>query len=442
MSSKQQLPDVPGRTSEPQLINNKTKKHFRFSLYGDGDKARHFWGKAPMGSKSKNVTNACIKAIDVIISNNPGDGSKVYIRNFKEIKTSDYGFGRKVFLNVLNHLIKNKVITRNGSGSTKSTITYADFVPVPEVIKSQPPCSMLYRKDRRDKHKEVEMKTAEHFNRDKRIREYWDYTDRFKIDPAVPRDDFDILNESRKVVLGETVPLEYPDPTLTKPVASFNNPAASIGGRFYRAFWISMSKALRPYIEIDGELCADIDGKSMHVQLLYKEADEPTPKGDLYLYPKSDPRRKIMKNLMLYMMNSRKDYDLKDGRTAAIRTYNHHQSPEEPSVLEEYIEQLEELHKPILKLLYRSNWGRLQKTEADLMLNIMEEGMKTGILVLPVHDGCLCQLRHKEKVLELFMQQGIDADENLNQLNKPDINARREAIEEVKKLREEIRSKA
>jgi hypothetical protein len=40
------------------------------------------------------------------------------------------------------------------------------------------------------------------------------------------------------------------------------------------------------------------------------------------------------------------------------------------------------------------------------------------------------------------MQQGIDADENLNQLNKPDINARREAIEEVKKLREEIRSKS
>ena len=109
---------------------------------------------------------------------------------------------------------------------------------------------------------------------------------------------------------------------------------------------------------------------------------------------------------MLYMMNSKKDYDLKDGRKAAIGTYNYHQSPEEPSVLEEYIDQLEELHKPILKLLYRSNWGRLQKTEADLMLNIMEEGMKTGILVLPVHDGCLCQLRHKEKVLELFMQQG------------------------------------
>ena len=39
MSQKKQRPDVPGRTSEPQLINNKTKKHFRFSLYGDGDKA-------------------------------------------------------------------------------------------------------------------------------------------------------------------------------------------------------------------------------------------------------------------------------------------------------------------------------------------------------------------------------------------------------------------
>ena len=145
MKPKKQRPGVPAKTSEPQLINTKTKKHFRFSLYGDGDKARHFWGNAPMEGKSKRVTNACIKAIDVIISNNPGDGSKVYIRNFKDIKASDYGFGRKVFLDLLNHLIKKKVITRNGSRFTKSTITYADFVPVPEVIKSQPPCSMLYR---------------------------------------------------------------------------------------------------------------------------------------------------------------------------------------------------------------------------------------------------------------------------------------------------------
>ena len=199
-----------------------------------------------------------------------------------------------------------------------------------------------------------------------------------------------------------------------------------------------MSKTLRPYIEIDGELCADIDGQSMHVQLLYKEADEPVPKGDLYLYPKSDPRRKIMKRLMLYMMNTSKDYDLKAGRKAVIRTYNHHQSPEEPSVLEECIKKLEELHEPILKLLYKSNWGRLQKTEADLMLNIMEEGMKKGILVLPVHDGCLCQRRHKLKVLELFRQQGIGAAENIKQLIKPDINAMREAIKDVYKLREKI----
>jgi len=140
-----------------------------------------------------------------------------------------------------------------------------------------------------------------------------------------------------------------------------------------------MSKRLRPYIEIDGELCADIDGKSMHVQLLYKQAGHTVPKGELYLYPKSDPRRKIMKNLMLYMMNTKKEYDLTDGRTAVIKTYNQQQPPEEPSMLKEYIKQLEELHKPILNLLYRSNWGSLQKAEADLMLNIMSEGIKKGI---------------------------------------------------------------
>lgn len=420
---------------------NKTKKYFRFSLTGANDWAMKAWAKAPMKEyKSKKDATACITAISVILCNNPGDGSTVHIRNFKDIKASDYGFGRTIFFAVLNHLIKKKVIKRSGAGFKQSTITYADFVPVPEDVKYQPPRSMLYRQDPEDKHEEVELKTAELFTRDSRIRAYWDFTDKFKIDPAIPPEDFAVLNESRSIVVGQAVPLEHPDPTLTKPVASFNDPAGLTGGRFYRAFWIGMNKALRPYIEIDGELCADVDGKSMHVQLLYKEAGEPIPEGDLYLYPKPDPRRKIMKGLMLYMMNTKKDYAVKDGRATVIKTYNQHKPPEDPGLLEEYIQQLEELHKPILQLLYKSNWGRLQKVEADLMLNIMEEGLKQGILVLPVHDGCLCQRRHKDAVMELFKQQGIDAEENLQQSNKPDIKAMKEAIEVVKKLRKDIMS--
>jgi hypothetical protein len=422
---------------KPKIKHN---RHFRFSLSGADRRARHFWGVAPMEYNQKRTIESCIKAIDVILCNNPGDGSTVHISNFKDIKASDYGFGRTIFLTVLNHLIKKKVIKRSGTGFKQSTITYADSVPVPEDVKYQPPRSMLYRQGKEAPHKEVEITTAELFNRDTRIRAYWDFTDKFKIDPAIPQEDFDILKEHRQIVQGKTDPLEHPDPTLTTPVAIFNDPAASIGGRFYRAFWIGMRKALRPYIEIDGELCADIDGKSMHVQLLYKEAGEPIPEGDLYLYPKPDPRRKIMKGLMLYMMNTKKDYAVKDGRATVIKTYNQHKPPEDPGLLEEYIQQLEELHKPILQLLYKSNWGRLQKVEADLMLNIMEEGMTQGIFVMPVHDGCLCQRRHKDAVVELFRQQGIDAEENLKQLSKPDIKAMKEAIEVVKELREDFMS--
>jgi len=204
----------------------KTKKYFEFSLHGDGVRARNFWRKAPMEGKTQKVETACKKAIDTIISNNPGDGSKVKIKNFKTIKASDYGFGRKVFLDVLNHLIAKKIITRNGSGYNKSTITYANIVPLPTEVKYQPPCSMLYRQYKEDDHQEVKMTTAEHFNRDKRIREYWDYTDKFKIEPAIPRADFNIVNECRDIVEGKTVPLEYPDQTRTKPVAIYNDPTA------------------------------------------------------------------------------------------------------------------------------------------------------------------------------------------------------------------------
>ena len=38
--------------------------------------------------------------------------------------------------------------------------------------------------------------------------------------------------------------------------------------------------------------------------------------------------------------------------------------------------------------------------------------MNENIVVLPVHDGCLCKLEHKEKVLQFFVDQGIEAEEN------------------------------
>ena len=46
------------------------------------------------------------------------------------------------------------------------------------------------------------------------------------------------------------------------------------------------------------------------------------------------------------------------------------------------------------------------------MLSIMEKGMSDNIVILPVHDGCLCQRKYAETVLGYFEELGIAAAEN------------------------------
>jgi len=99
-----------------------------------------------------------------------------------------------------------------------------------------------------------------------------------------------------------------------------------------------------------------------------------------------------------------------------LKTINYKKHYGNEENLEEYIRELEGFHHKISTHLYKPNWGRLQKTEAAIMLNIMEEGMKEGIVILPVHDGCLCQRQHRDSVLQFFSDQGIKADENKEHL--------------------------
>lgn len=62
------------------------------------------------------------------------------------------------------------------------------------------------------------------------------------------------------------------------------------------------------------------------------------------------------------------------------------------------------------------------------MLTIMEAGMADGIVILPVHDGCLCQRQHKENVLKYFADQSIEVAENKDHLKPIPIQEAKSAI--------------
>lgn len=269
---------------------------------------------------------------------------------------------------------------------------------------------------------------------DKRIRKVWDFYKQHNIRHNITIEDFEIVRDFRRIVKDKQRDIIYPDNHEICPVAVFNDRAASIGGRFYSAFWIGMPKELRPLITIDGLPTADIDGCAMHVQLLYQRAELPVPDVELYIYPKGDERRKITKMLMLYMINTRKDWPGDSGRVAVIKTYKKHQTQAKCNLMDCILE-LEKLHHGIRPYLYKSNWGNLQHTEAQIILKIMLAAMKEGIVVLPVHDGCLCQRKHRSRVLEFFADNNIVAKENKAHLHEPDFEnmaARMELIRQAK----------
>jgi len=127
------------------------------------------------------------------------------------------------------------------------------------------------------------------------------------------------------------------------------------------------------------------------------------------------------------MMNTSTEVSPELGRKQVRRTYRNKFGHDEG--LDGYILELEGFHHKIMHFLYKPNWGQLQKTEASIMLNIMEATMNEGIVVLPVHDGCICKLEHRKRVLQIFTDQGIEAEENRKHLLPVPLEEKKKLLE-------------
>jgi hypothetical protein len=409
-------------------VNN--PNYFKFGLRGSENSSVLLLKEYPMQARNRTIASAQVMSLNTILSNIP-NGSKLSISNFSKLTNNDRGFSRQIFLAVLNHLVEANLMTRDGNGYSKSEITYLPKIMryIPGNIVNHPEGTIITN-IKGEGRKVVKINTEERRILNSRLKSWWGFVRQHKINPGITTNEFKLFNERETLVFGKT-PLIKPQSTDILPYIIYNDRDLTMGGRMYGAFWIGMKKELRRAITIDGSKTCDIDGKGMHVQLLYKSIGEPVPEGDMYIY--TDERRSITKGLMLLMMNTAKEYKPESGRKQVKRTYRKRFSLDEG--LEEYILDLEGFHHKILHLLYHPNWGQLQHTEAVLMLNIMEAAMNEDIVVLPVHDGCLCKLEHKEKVLQFFTDQGIEAEENEKHLLPLPLKETRELLKAFSKYK-------
>lgn len=401
------------------------KRHFKFGLNGLIPEARTKELSAGLTERQKVALNAVLCNI----------GGTKSIRNLSHVKVQEYGFSQTDFQKVMKMLHEKGIIHWSTYhpeklSTKKSEMYFIKYIWIMKEVVQVPTNEMIYNiKDKKTKKvlktgtvkRNTPILKAKH----RRIQVYHNYISKQVVRHNVSKllyNQYVNYLQAKSENPEKFNPPSAPNGKKKFPIAIYSDMGAKKGGRLYNALWIETTKALRQFITINGEKTADIDGCSMHVQLLYRKADLPVPAGNLYIYPKGDDRRKIMKNLMLLMMNTSKKHDTKrfldDARKAVMNTYrregkdDNNWSLKPNTDLLPLIIELEEKHRDIFHLLYQSNWGELQRIETEIMLRIMLAAIENDILVLPVHDGCLCQERHKDYILYLFQCEDIIADEN------------------------------
>lgn len=427
--------DISARPRTKTELSNEDLPYFQFgqrSYSGCAERLIEDYPKANI--RNKVDREKFISAIDCVLSN-VKNGRELIIPNFSRLSAEDIGFSRDTFFGALAHLDKAQFVARETREEGSETSKYArSILTFSARIKKYQPTRIIFQPEKLVRvnlggGRVTRVNSAAVKELKARLRKVHAFYLQHDITTGIDKQTFDLFNGFQVEVRGKE-PLIFPDPEKILPAFVFNDRDLTKGGRMYEAFWIGESKILRRAIQIDGELTADIDGKAMHVQLLYRRKGIKPPKGDLYIF--TDERRAIAKKAMLLMMNTAKPMSFVDGRKAVERTFKRHFG--KVGGLDQLILELESYHTQIADQFYQPNWGDLQRTEGAIMLSIMEDGLRDGVVILPVHDGCLCPRKNRDQVLNYFESYGIDAAENLSHLQGLPMDETREALVAVRKL--------
>lgn len=163
-------------------------------------------------------------------------------------------------------------------------------------------------------------------------------------------------------------------------------------GRLYWGFWQSLERDRRASLRIDGHSVAELDYSGMFARLAYAEAGMEPPEGDLYEdLGMSRPAAKTAVSALLCregpMVRLPDDLKAELGAgwsgsrvTAAVAAKHPHIAP----------------------LFGQGIWPRLMFTESQIMVSVLLELIRGGIVALPIHDGLLVADTNAEVCTEVM----------------------------------------
>jgi hypothetical protein len=188
-----------------------------------------------------------------------------------------------------------------------------------------------------------------------------------------------------------------------------------LGGRLFGGFWTNLASGRRGSIRIEGERVADLDHSSMFARLAYAHIEAVPPSGDLYAIPGLEDYCsgvKLAFNIFLF-----------DGQRSRRKWPNGEMGMASPNseaarcegLLPAGWESTARLRKAILdkhpalgKAFGRRLGYGLMFTESCVLMAVLEELMRRGIVALPLHDGLLCAQSRKEEAAEVMRSKAIE----------------------------------
>lgn len=196
------------------------------------------------------------------------------------------------------------------------------------------------------------------------------------------------MNQERKKGVP---PLVRPDLIRKGVFRQFNNGSFEAGGRLYGAWWINCPKDLRPRITINGKPTVELDFSGCAIRMLYHENKEEC-EGDPYFLDAIDvcqrdndlPKdhfREDVKRMTQALINGRKG-----GRAERIKLPDRH-SFKPYFTRGQVMAMIMAKHVRIAHTFQTGAWGRLQRADSDIALEVITNLRIKGIVALPVHDS-------------------------------------------------------
>lgn len=168
-------------------------------------------------------------------------------------------------------------------------------------------------------------------------------------------------------------------------------------GRMYWGWWQGLERATRIGIKIDGHPVVELDYSACFLRLAYAEVGIEPPKGDPYEgmgISREAAKTAISALLCRLGPMKRLPDDLKaelgegwsgSRVTAAVQSK----------------------HLAIAPLFGQGIWPRLMFTESQIMVSVLQELIRHGIVALPIHDGLLLGEPHTEVCAEVMREAAL-----------------------------------